>query len=301
MDASALREFLALSETLNYSATARMFFISQSALSKHMKLLEEEAGAALLLRNTHSTKLTPEGEIFAKHARRALEEIDVALDEIAQLRARNHISLSIGTMEVSAGATMAHALGLLNGRIANVDSSVATLEVEEVIKAVEEGSIDVGVTMLFETAIPDDIGLKCLAVENFGALVAKGHPLTRKKSVVALDLAPYRILIPSPSEFPTMSRITRSAISTVSRRMRIVDKMTNIGSIAPFLISEGGVALTFSNVSRYYRDCFPFIPLPDIEAHATVGVLWKGSRENAVIASFVDCMAEAVEKYGGIM
>ena len=50
MKISVLREFLYLSEELNYSATARHFFINQSALSRHIMDLEAELGCSLFVR-----------------------------------------------------------------------------------------------------------------------------------------------------------------------------------------------------------------------------------------------------------
>ena len=61
-----LREFLILSEQLNYSKAAEKAFITQPVLSRHIELLEKELGIRLLERSTHYVKLTPAGELAVK-------------------------------------------------------------------------------------------------------------------------------------------------------------------------------------------------------------------------------------------
>lgn len=59
---SYLQEYVLLAETLNYSRTAEMSFITQPALSRHISIIEKEMGAKLFERSTRSVKLTPAGE-----------------------------------------------------------------------------------------------------------------------------------------------------------------------------------------------------------------------------------------------
>ena len=57
-----LREYVLLAETLNFSKTAEMSYITQPALSRHISIIEEEMGAKLFERTTRSVKLTSAGE-----------------------------------------------------------------------------------------------------------------------------------------------------------------------------------------------------------------------------------------------
>lgn len=57
-----LQEYVLLAETLNFSKTAEMSFITQPALSRHISIIENEMGAKLFERTTRSVKLTSAGE-----------------------------------------------------------------------------------------------------------------------------------------------------------------------------------------------------------------------------------------------
>ena len=74
MDIEILEEFIALAESCSFQETADRLHISQSSLSKHLKKLEAELGAALFDRSTRSVSLNELGMAFLPHARRIAAE-----------------------------------------------------------------------------------------------------------------------------------------------------------------------------------------------------------------------------------
>ncbi|KPD13426.1 LysR family transcriptional regulator [Phaeobacter sp. 11ANDIMAR09] len=97
MNLTRIQYFLSLAETLNFSETARLCGLSQPALSKAIRKLEEELGGALLRREGRLTHLTPLGRAMAdrlgevEQARRRAEATAKRL--VAPGRARIHIAL----------------------------------------------------------------------------------------------------------------------------------------------------------------------------------------------------------------
>jgi len=71
-----------VAETRNFTAAARVFGVSPSAVSQTIKQLELRLGATLLSRTTRSTSLTEAGEIFLNQAGPALDQILLALDNL---------------------------------------------------------------------------------------------------------------------------------------------------------------------------------------------------------------------------
>lgn len=93
-----MQEFLALVETRSYWAASEKLFISQAALSRHIKEMEYELGAALFNRTTRKVELTEFGMILLPYARRALqlqEEYTEAIN--GQLETKRN-TLTIGAM-----------------------------------------------------------------------------------------------------------------------------------------------------------------------------------------------------------
>src|SRR4029078_11776324 len=63
-----LEDYLALSETLNFSRAAEARHITQPAFSRRIRALENWIGAELFIRTTHGVALTPAGEHFHNQA-----------------------------------------------------------------------------------------------------------------------------------------------------------------------------------------------------------------------------------------
>ena len=58
MDSHSLRLFLSLADNLHFGRTSREQHVSPSALSRSIKQLEGELGAALFVRDNRSVRLT---------------------------------------------------------------------------------------------------------------------------------------------------------------------------------------------------------------------------------------------------
>lgn len=68
MKIELLTTFLEISRTLHFRLAAEALFITQSAVSARIKLLEDELGVLLFDRSQKHLKLTPEGHRLIKHA-----------------------------------------------------------------------------------------------------------------------------------------------------------------------------------------------------------------------------------------
>lgn len=77
----ALRYFVKLADTLNFSETADHFRVPPSSVSRRIKDLEGKLGAALFVRTTRSVQLTDLGKLYLSEVAGALQSIEMA-DEL---------------------------------------------------------------------------------------------------------------------------------------------------------------------------------------------------------------------------
>jgi acetyl esterase/lipase len=76
-----LRAFVAVAEELNFGRAAERLYISQPALSRQIRALEQFVGCELLRRSTHRVELTIAGEALLDRARKLLLDVDEAVAE----------------------------------------------------------------------------------------------------------------------------------------------------------------------------------------------------------------------------
>jgi LysR family transcriptional regulator, glycine cleavage system transcriptional activator len=89
-----LRAFEAVARRLSFSDAADELFVTQSAISRQIKGLEEELGAALFVRGTRHVEMTQSGQILLRAVEAGLQKIDASVRQIRQARSRKRVSVT---------------------------------------------------------------------------------------------------------------------------------------------------------------------------------------------------------------
>jgi len=94
LDGRQLRAFAILARTGSFTLAAKELFLSQSAVSHAMKVLEEDVGCRLLTRVNKKISVTQAGEQLLHHAGRILSEMEAARSSLNRLGKWGHPSLT---------------------------------------------------------------------------------------------------------------------------------------------------------------------------------------------------------------
>jgi len=82
LDTKRLEYFCAIAEQGQISRAAKILNISQPPLSRHLKELEEELGAELIIRKGHKWQVTEAGKVLYERARQALNQLTEIPSEV---------------------------------------------------------------------------------------------------------------------------------------------------------------------------------------------------------------------------
>ena len=88
-----IRAFEAVARLLSFRAAADELHLTQSAISRQIKSLEDELGAALFVRGTCSVEITNDGQTLLRAVLSSLDRLDGAVRQIRQSRGRKRVSL----------------------------------------------------------------------------------------------------------------------------------------------------------------------------------------------------------------
>jgi DNA-binding transcriptional LysR family regulator len=203
MGIETLREFIHLSESLNFSKTAHHFFISQPTLSKRIKELESELDTGLLLRDSHSVKLTGAGKSFISDAKTVIAAHDTAIASVSQRKRLVNQSLSIGYLFGACRAFLPHAFRLFESKHLEVELSLYSLETDAAIEACKNNELDLGIGML--TAEPLPLFDSCSIFEDsVVCVVPENHPFGNRASISIYELDNSLVI---PSHFPHQTQL----------------------------------------------------------------------------------------------
>ena len=91
--------FYHVAVTLSFSEASKQLFISQSAVSQSIKVLEKKLNQNLIIRSTKRVQLTPEGEILLRHIEPAINLIKRGENQIMEANSLGGGQLRIGASD----------------------------------------------------------------------------------------------------------------------------------------------------------------------------------------------------------
>ena len=89
-----LRAFEAVARRLNFSEVADELHVTQSAISRQIKTLEDELGAPLFMRGTRHVQITPDGQTLLRVVQPWLSQLEAGVRQIRAKRGRQRVSLT---------------------------------------------------------------------------------------------------------------------------------------------------------------------------------------------------------------
>ena len=199
MELRQLRYFVAVAEEQNISRAARKIFLTQPALSRQIKALEEEIGQCLLERQAHSIKLTPVGEALLGEARELLQHAEQMLERVrvagrgVRLRVGYAPSLATGMLSVAVeNFTQAHP---------NAHVQLFDLSTKEMLAGLETDKLDVAIGVRLPPAVPG-LNWTPLVRAPWQLAVNRNHPLARRTQVTPAQVAREPLVVFCQKDYP---------------------------------------------------------------------------------------------------
>lgn len=166
----ALRYFAHLANTLNFSVTADHFQVPSSSVSRRIKDLEQDLGAALFERTTRSVHLTDLGKLYLREVGSALQSIDMA-DELVGAQSKSPSGmLRITAMPGYGERYVLPALDKLRGLYSDIDFDVNFTD--EVINLAGN---EVDIAIRTASSLPDHVVARRLRDHDFVLVATPAH------------------------------------------------------------------------------------------------------------------------------
>jgi len=173
------------------AAAAEALFMTPSAVSQQMAVLEREAGAQLLERHGRGVRLTDIGTRLVGNTERILADIERAEADIAAASRGVVGRVRVSAFPTGARALLVPALADLQARFPNLRVSMVDLEPEESLPALKNRDLDVVVAYewgLLPRLADKGIEREKLLTEPVYLALPAGHRLTGHGAVSLVDL-----------------------------------------------------------------------------------------------------------------
>lgn len=282
-----LRYFVEVVEAGSYTLAAERLFIAQSALSRHIKELEEALKAQLLVRDSKPLRMTPSGEAFYAGAKQVLAMVS---DTVSQ--SRQAAQGELGTIRLLHSSSVPLASRIMDSiRLylqANpgISLDVSQMSSEHQGIEVEEGRADVGLVRLPTHRKFPGLEVVQLFSEPLMLAVAALHPLSGRMEVPVADLRDeVFVSMPHWARGGLSYRVTEmcSKNGFVPRAARVTSRKTTQLS----LIDAGfGIGIVPESMRVIAPAGVRFISLAGQECESTVALIHR-KEASALVAKFV--------------
>ncbi len=197
MELRHIRYFMAVAEEMNFTRAAEKLCIAQPPLSRQIKDLEEELGAKLFERSSHSLRLTEEGLLFKQYAQQILELESKSKDDISEMSSGLHGRIYIATVEGYGPHLLASWISGFHAINPYVQYDLWTGTTDEIVNRINKGLCDLAIVM--EPFSDPYINSVKVHSESWAAIIPRNDPLAKKKgkSVKPEDLEDKELIIPS--------------------------------------------------------------------------------------------------------
>lgn len=145
LDLRRLQILSALEAAGTMRAAAEALYMTTSAVSQQLSLLEKEAGVPLLVRSGRRVRLTDAGHVLVRHAHQIVAAAEAAETSMKRFRTdvAGHIALS--AFPSFASAILPKALTSLKGNYPDLQVTVSDLELFQSVAELRAGRIDLAV------------------------------------------------------------------------------------------------------------------------------------------------------------
>ena len=293
MELRPLRSFIAAAEDGNISRAAQRLNLTQPALSRQIKGMEDDLGVALLERGAHSFSLTPAGELLLREGRLLLERAD-ALEQRVRATAKAQ-TIRVGYSPSLTAGILSPAIEAFTQVHPKARVELSDMAGNQMIEALQKGTLDVIVTAPPLKEIPD---ISWITVQQQAWCVAlpRQHALVAKKTLTARDLNDQKLVVYTQRDYPDYWSSITGWFKEQGMNARIASECDGVTSLISAVEAGLGIALVVERIACLIPERIILKPLQPQPAPVCIaaGVMSRQSKDK-MLAVFVEELKRAGE------
>jgi DNA-binding transcriptional LysR family regulator len=282
---NSLLVFHEVAKHRSFSKAAEELFISQPAVTKHIKELELKVGIGLIQRGRGGFALTETGKILFKYTHKISSHLMEIENVFGNLQKDHHGLLKIGTTESYSKCLMPK---LLSGFQSSHPSIKIALDVgnsDEIEKSLLVYKNDLG--LIGVTKISSKLKTIPFLKEPLVLIVSPNHPLAKRKVVSLKELEGYPFIIRAKGS--TTRRIVLQAFRDLNIRPSLLIEAGSSEFIKQWVSEGKGVSVIVKRIveDEEKRGIIKTVPLSE-KVYLEVALFYlKEERSNPTIKTFV--------------
>lgn len=298
MDLRQIRAFLAVAETGSVTRAAEMLHVVQPAVSRQLKLLEDELGVPLFERGRQGMLLTDAGRILADRASRAVRELDGARLEIRPARGVLVGNVGIGLLPSSCDLLAAPLAMAVRAQHPGIQITFAVGFTDHLTKWLEDGEIDAA--LLYDPRASSHLSTTPILSEPLWVCGAPAFGLTPDSPARIELLGEHPLVLPSRKH--GLRTLVEHACALANVNMTIAAE-TNALAVHKELVVQGmglGIMPRVAIRDEINRGSLTAAPIQQAAFQRRIAIALPTTRRTSPAARYVttvlnECIASSVK------
>ena len=282
---NSLLVFHEVAKHKSFSKAAEGLFISQPAVTKHIRSLESKVGMGLIQRGKGGFTITAAGKILFRHTQKISSHLMEIEDVLGNLQKDHQGLLKIGTTESYSKCLMPKLLSGFQTSFPAIKISLDVGNSEEIEKSLSTYRNDLAVIALTRVS-PRFESIPFLR-EELVLIVSPDHALSRRKSVSLKELEEYPLIIRAKGS--TTRRILLQAFKDLDIHPSLLVEAASSEFIKQWVSEGRGVSVIVKRIveDEETRGMIKTVPLVEKLFLEVAFLYLKGERFNPAIRTFV--------------
>ncbi len=191
MEMSQIRYALAAAEHLNFTKAAADCNVSQPALTKAIKSLEDELGALLFHREGRRIRLSDFGRQMLPHLQHIMDETDIAQTLAKNFRLLNEVPIRLGVLSTVGHLRLSRFLAKFQGEYDGVEVAVSEDSIAGLKAKLLESELDLAILNPLE-GLGEDFHTHDLYKERYVVVFPPDHGMSELNAIRLKDLSKQR-------------------------------------------------------------------------------------------------------------
>lgn len=275
MELRHLRYFIEVALEENVTRAAEKLHVSQPALSRQVRDLEEELGFALLERSAKSVSLTEAGRVFLDEASDVLERLEEGIATAREVATGGTGEIRVGYAPSLTVRILPPTIRAFQAEYPKVKVKLHDLSSEEMIDGYRAGTLDF--VLMPERKIKSVSGgrFKALRSEDLRLAVGLEHPFARLKKIPIAKLKGEKLIGFSLKEYPEYAELFAKVLKPLGRRIRLAEEHESVSSLVAAVEAGMGVSVVTESIQCVAGDRVKVIPLDPVGESVVIGIAWK--------------------------
>ena len=297
MELRHLRYFTAVAAHGSFNRAAGKLHLTQPALSRQVKDLEEELGVPLLVRGKNAVTLTDAGETFYEDARDLLARADQAVQRLRG-ETRNEV-LRVGYAPSVTAGIMPGALEKFQAAAPRVRIELADLSSREMNEQAKAGLLDLLITPDVSASDLRDFQWTELRRVNAVLVMPETHPLAKLKRIPPARLQDLPLIGLGRENYPDYVRHIRAVLKPFGITPYFVALMNDgVSTLFPALEANRAAAILGDGIATMIPRTLVTRPFTPALGEASVKIGLPAVRPNPHAETFAQLLREEVASLG---